>query len=325
MTKHQSTNAFEPTTLVPDQRSWRDDLPVHPAADLFPLMSESELRELGEDIKANGLQSPVVVYDGQLIDGRNRLDAMVLVGIRFEIFTQEMIVIENGEPAVALAGGTGIRQLLDSPSATKCANTQPLDPYAYVVSANIRRRHLTAEQKRQLIADLLKVKPEASDRQIGTMAKADGKTVAKVRSELEGRAEIPHDKKRTDTKGRKQPATKSRRNSEPKPSPKNTDASAKDKKHHTGRGGSDRQIAESYVAPLYDEDDHNTDQDLWQRSLGNLAGDSIAMEAFWKRQFGDWEKFEGTSDLLTLTEHAAEAWNKLARKLRQANDAKAAA
>ena len=34
------------------------------------------------------------------------------------------------------------------------------DPYAYVISANIRRRHLTAEQKRELIAKLIKATPE---------------------------------------------------------------------------------------------------------------------------------------------------------------------
>ncbi len=37
--------------------SWRDHLPIHPAADLFPRMSEDGLRELGEHIKANGLVS----------------------------------------------------------------------------------------------------------------------------------------------------------------------------------------------------------------------------------------------------------------------------
>jgi len=34
--------------------SWRDHLKVHPAAELFPRMTEAELRELGEDIKRNG-------------------------------------------------------------------------------------------------------------------------------------------------------------------------------------------------------------------------------------------------------------------------------
>jgi hypothetical protein len=43
-------------------KSWRDVLPIQSAADLFPLMSESELRELGEDIKKNGLRSPIVLW-----------------------------------------------------------------------------------------------------------------------------------------------------------------------------------------------------------------------------------------------------------------------
>jgi hypothetical protein len=34
--------------------SWRDHLPVHPAADLFPMMSELELDELAKDIKDKG-------------------------------------------------------------------------------------------------------------------------------------------------------------------------------------------------------------------------------------------------------------------------------
>ena len=56
------------------------------------------------------------------------------------------------------------------------------DPVAYVISTNLHRRHLTAEQKRDLIAKLLKAKPDLSDRAIGKMTKADGKTVAKARA-----------------------------------------------------------------------------------------------------------------------------------------------
>jgi len=57
-------------------------------------MSTDDLRALGEDIRANGLQTPIVLYqDGDdddapesysILDGRNRLDAMELVGIPFE-------------------------------------------------------------------------------------------------------------------------------------------------------------------------------------------------------------------------------------------------
>lgn len=49
---------------------------VHPYADKFPMLSESELDELAESIAAVGLLHPVVVDPGGLIlDGRNRLEA----------------------------------------------------------------------------------------------------------------------------------------------------------------------------------------------------------------------------------------------------------
>jgi hypothetical protein len=63
-------------------KSWRDVLKVHPAADLFPMMPPDELRALGEDIRKNGLRDWVALLDGKLLDGRNRLDAMELVGIK---------------------------------------------------------------------------------------------------------------------------------------------------------------------------------------------------------------------------------------------------
>jgi len=58
--------------------------------------------------------------------------------------------------------------------------------------------------------------------------------------------------------------------------------------------------------------DCETPEQFWQRSLSNLAGDAVAMRAFWTRQFGAWEKFEVTSELVTLAEQAAEVWSKLA-------------
>jgi hypothetical protein len=33
---------------------WRDTYKVHPAADVFPMMSDEKLAQLGEDIKAMG-------------------------------------------------------------------------------------------------------------------------------------------------------------------------------------------------------------------------------------------------------------------------------
>ena len=68
--------------------SWRDVLPVHPAAELFPMMSDAELRELADDVKKNGLHERVktIKDNGKLylLDGRNRLDAIELAGRKIE-------------------------------------------------------------------------------------------------------------------------------------------------------------------------------------------------------------------------------------------------
>jgi hypothetical protein len=63
---------------------WRDMLPVHPAAELFPLLSKGELEELSGDIKENGLRQRchTIAEGGRLVllDGRNRLDALEHIG-----------------------------------------------------------------------------------------------------------------------------------------------------------------------------------------------------------------------------------------------------
>jgi hypothetical protein len=150
-------------------------LTFHPLAELFPLMEGEEFDALVADIKANGLCEPITLLDGKILDGRNRYRACLAAGVEPDII--------KGDGAID-------------------------DPAAYVISANIRRRHLSAEQRRDLIAKLIKAQPEKSNRQIAKTAKVGDKTVGSVRRELEGRAEIPHVDKRADTKGRKQPAHK---------------------------------------------------------------------------------------------------------------------
>ena len=43
-----------------EPKSWRDVITIHPAADLFPMMSPDELKALGEDIRRNGMTAPIV-------------------------------------------------------------------------------------------------------------------------------------------------------------------------------------------------------------------------------------------------------------------------
>jgi hypothetical protein len=166
-------------------KSWRDVLRVHPAAELFPIMPLDELRALGEDIKKNGLHEGVAILDDQLLDGRNRLDAMELVGIK-------------------LVTGNGQIEWANVPS----RNVKGVDPVTFVISKNVRRRHLSTEQKRDLVAELLKATPEKSNREIAATVKVDHKTVAAVRTAKERTGEIPQLAKTVgkDGKQRKSPA-----------------------------------------------------------------------------------------------------------------------
>lgn len=105
---------------------------VHPAAELFPMMSDDELQRLANDIGENGLNNPVVLYGGQLLDGRNRAKACEIAG-------EPMTWVEWE--------GKG-------------------DPVPWVVSQNEHRRHLTNAQRAIIAAKIREhYKPAAKDRQ----------------------------------------------------------------------------------------------------------------------------------------------------------------
>jgi hypothetical protein len=110
------------------------------------LLAEDELLKLGEDIKTNGLKEPVILWSpgspadyglsghpldsALLLDGRNRLSAMEIVGM--------CIVGQDGR----------ITTPIPMPQVLYGAN---IDPASYVISKNIHRRHLTKEQQADLI------------------------------------------------------------------------------------------------------------------------------------------------------------------------------
>jgi ParB-like nuclease domain len=181
---------------------WRQYLPVHPAADLFPLMAEVELKGLAEDIKAHGVIEPVILFETAddhmaLLDGRNRLDACALAGL----------LSLNGDGNLQITTTDGRAARLHY-----WLEHKGRDPYALALSYNVHRRHLTSEQKRDLIAKLLKAKPELSLRQVGKLTKTDKKKVKAVRTKMEATGVITPVGKTVgaDGKARKQPEKKAR-------------------------------------------------------------------------------------------------------------------
>ena len=78
-----------------------------------------------------------------VVDGRNRLDALELNGER-------LCFKKNGRLREFYATGKTCFRIIPKAEAL-----------SYIASANLYRRHLTVEQKRERIADLLKANPQS--------------------------------------------------------------------------------------------------------------------------------------------------------------------
>lgn len=88
----------------------------HEAANLFPMDTDS-IQDLADDIRKNGQLNPIELMGGKILDGRRRWAACQLAGV--------------------------------DPVTTE---VNPSDPFAYSISLNLHRRHLTVGQ-RAMIGD----------------------------------------------------------------------------------------------------------------------------------------------------------------------------
>jgi hypothetical protein len=69
------------------------------------------------------------------------------------------------------------------------------------------------------------------------------------------------------------------------------------------------------LAPQND-DEGDTGEEQWHRSVENLAGESVALQAMWTRIFGkNWKTYSVPSELATLAREAADAWKQIASDL----------
>jgi hypothetical protein len=202
---------------MPEFRPWRELLAIHPSAELFPLLGEKELQEMAEDIVAHGLSNmPMLFIEpdaarlgedpipkiGWLIDGRNRLDAMMLGGFHFAAGTQNMqFGVTTLLPRIYTPAGKQIFLNWQF----KTADTA--DPDDVVVSENTRRRHLTTAMKQELLEKLLVRNPARSNRDIASVAQVSPPTVAVVRQREEAKGTIPKVTRTVGRDGRTRTAT----------------------------------------------------------------------------------------------------------------------
>ncbi len=90
---------------------------LHPLCTLFPRLMNADFEKLCNDIQMNGLREPIVLHDGMILDGGNRYRACMQTGIT-PTFKQ-------------FEGGSIV---------------------AFVLSANLHRRHMTPGQQAAIVA-----------------------------------------------------------------------------------------------------------------------------------------------------------------------------
>jgi ParB-like chromosome segregation protein Spo0J len=138
-------------SVEPDYASLSD----HPFSALMPMMSEEErARQLAADIKRNGLQVRIDLFEGMILDGRNRYRALKSLGIvpaeeHFKTFTGSRVEAE-----------------------------------AYVISTNLHRRQLNNKQKQEFAQAMIAKYPTESDRALGRLTSLSKNTIAAARDAL---------------------------------------------------------------------------------------------------------------------------------------------
>lgn len=104
------------------------NIAIHPIAQIFPEMNNEEFVALKEDIKQNGLLEPIWLFEDKVLDGRHRYFACQETGT---------------EPRFKQYEGA--------------------DPVGFVVSLNLKRRHLNESQRAMVAASLANM-PHGGDR-----------------------------------------------------------------------------------------------------------------------------------------------------------------
>lgn len=124
----------------------------HPASKMFPMMSDQQLQDLAEDIKANGLQEPILIdTEDRVIDGRNRLAACQMAGVTpvCEVHRDPSTIVDT------------------------------------VISLNLKRRHLTSSQKAAVAAkatELIAAEKEAAENRMTEGGRRGGRSSTRRRS-----------------------------------------------------------------------------------------------------------------------------------------------
>jgi ParB-like nuclease domain len=132
-----------------------ENLIPHELANLLPMIEGKTFEDLKADISKRGILEPIVLFEGRILDGRNRHKAAKEIGYKF---TAENFKNFDGDYAAA---------------------------EAWSVSTQFLRRQLTGKQRNDFIAQMIRRYPDESNRQIARRCGINSHSqVANVRDKM---------------------------------------------------------------------------------------------------------------------------------------------
>jgi hypothetical protein len=129
----------------------------HELANVFPLIEGEQFAELVEDVRKNGVLEPVVLYNWEILDGRNRFRAALEAGVDCPCVAFGSPSVCNVEKSYDERYGysyTANYWLNDEASFPSNYLGEIEDPLAFVISKNLKRRHLDESQRAMVAAKL---------------------------------------------------------------------------------------------------------------------------------------------------------------------------
>jgi hypothetical protein len=112
------------------------DYVAHELANLLPMIDQSNYENLKADIAKQGILEPIVLFEGKILDGRNRHKAAKELGFNF------------------------------TAANFRAFEGTPLEAEAFVFATNFLRRQMTNAQKQGVIRTMIERYPDESNRQI---------------------------------------------------------------------------------------------------------------------------------------------------------------
>jgi ribosomal protein L24 len=122
----------------------------HPLSNSLPLLHEPDASEFAESIRQNGQLVPIGIFEGKILDGRNRYIACKKLGIE-----------------------------------GKFEKVSPKDAKAYVTAINVQRRHLTRWERQHHLMCLIAEQDalQMTNAEVAKAADVSEKTVERKKSE----------------------------------------------------------------------------------------------------------------------------------------------